>query len=81
MTMARVSERQSRVISVSLGDLAGGASGVVTFTVRIMRCLPAGVASIDNTAYITSTVEDLVPSDNVASASIEVRRRTRPDDA
>lgn len=62
----------SRTISVSLGNLAGGASGVITFTVRIDPLLPAGVATIDNTAYITSTVDDLVPDDNVATAVIEV---------
>jgi len=67
----------SGAISVSLGDLVGGASGVVTFTVRIDDILPAGVAEIENSAFITSSVEDLASADNTASALTEVD--ARPD--
>jgi uncharacterized repeat protein (TIGR01451 family) len=62
----------SHMISVTLGDLAGGAIGMITFTVRIDNVLPAGVANISNTAFITATVNDPIASDNQATAVMEV---------
>lgn len=62
----------SRTIRIDLGALAGGASGVVTFTVRVADALPGGVTTIDNTAVITGTVVDPVPDDNIALASVDV---------
>lgn len=62
----------SRMLSITLGDLAGGASGVVTFTVRVDDVLPAGVTTIDNTAAITATVADPAPGDNMATAMLDV---------
>ena len=62
----------SRAINIDLDDLAGGANGVVTFTVRVDDVLPAGVTTIDNTAAITATVADPVPGDNFASAVLDV---------
>lgn len=62
----------ARTISVSLGSLAGGASGIVTFTVQIDAALPAGVETIANTAYIMSTAADPVPDDNHATAVMDV---------
>ncbi len=67
----------SRVISFSLGDLAAGASGVISFTVRITDVLPAGVEQISNTAYITSSVGDPVLADNQSTAVMAVN--AQPD--
>jgi uncharacterized repeat protein (TIGR01451 family) len=62
----------SRLISVSLGNLAGGAMGVITFTVRVDDVLPAGVTDIDNTAFITTAVSDPIPGDNRSTAVMGV---------
>jgi len=62
----------ARTISVTLGDLAGGALGVITFTVRIDDVLPAGVTAVSNTAAITSPVDDPILSDNQATAVMAV---------
>ena len=67
----------SRTISLTLGNLLPGNSGEITFTVRIAQVLPAGVAEIANTAFITSSVGDPVAGDNQSTATIAVD--ARPD--
>ncbi len=67
----------SRTISLTLGNLAAGTTGEITFTVRIAQALPAGVADIANTAFITSSVDDPVEGDNQSTAVMAVD--ARPD--
>jgi len=67
----------SRTISLTLGNLSPGANGEITFTVRIAQALPAGVADIANTAFITSSVGDPVEGDNQSTAVMAVD--ARPD--
>ncbi len=59
------------VITWNLASLAVGASGEVSFTVRINDTLPAGVDQILNTASITAD-NDLVDSDNQSQAILTV---------
>jgi len=58
------------VCTLAVGNLAVGASGFVTFTVRVDSPLPAGVFSTTNTAFITddgTNGPDPDPSDNTDS--------------
>ncbi|MGC9394370.1 MAG: hypothetical protein ACP5J4_05900 [Anaerolineae bacterium] len=61
--------------SFTIGDLAAGDFGDVTFAVRVDTPLPAGVTEIDNTASITddgSNGTDLQPADNTDTITTTV---------
>jgi len=51
-------------VDVSLGDLDAGNSATVTFVVTIDNPLPAGVNSLANQAWISSTELPITPSDD-----------------
>jgi uncharacterized repeat protein (TIGR01451 family) len=51
-------------VRLVLGSVGVGASGALSFTVRITDTLPMVVRAVTNTAVITSTEPDLYPPDN-----------------
>jgi uncharacterized repeat protein (TIGR01451 family) len=69
-------------IAVLIGNLAAGASGMVTFAVEVASPLPAGVTQIFNTVSIADSGDsgpDLNPANNTATDTTPISNNPQAD--
>ena len=73
--LARMAQQPAPTCTVSVGNLAAGASGSVTFAVNVVTPFPAGVTEINNTASIAddgANGADPTPANNSATDNTPV---------